>query len=559
MNRENAHHRIQKLRDDIAYHNHRYYVLDDPIVSDADYDALLRELQSLEAAFPDLITDDSPTRRVGSAPVPELGAVTHANPMMSLDNAMSDGELREFDQRVRRLLPPDMPVDYVSEPKFDGLAVELVYEDGVFIQGSTRGDGITGEDVSHNLRTIRNLPLRLKRSELPYPARVDIRGEVIIRLADFTAMNEERMTAGEKLFANPRNAAAGSIRQLDSRIAARRNLSLFCYGVADTGLPMFRTHDRVLDCLESWGLPVNPIRHRCRDIEEVIVEFRRIESMRNDLPYEIDGMVVKVNDLSQWERLGTTARSPRYAVACKFPPRQKTTILKDILIQVGRTGVLTPVGILEPVEIGGVTVSRATLHNADEVVKKDIRIGDTVIVQRAGDVIPEIVKPVPEYRTGQETVFSMPGRCPVCDAPVIATEGLVAVRCVNPRCRAQIEEKIRYFASRGAMDIEGLGAKLVAVLVDRGIVQDVADLYRLRIEDLAELDRMGVKSAENIIRQIDRSKHPALDRFVTALGIPLVGSRTAVLLVETFGSIDRLRKAGIDELMAVKGIGKEMA
>lgn len=551
--------RIEELRQLIRHHSYCYYVLDAPEISDGEFDLLFRELLSLEKQFPQWKSDDSPTQKVGAPPLSDLGAVTHSVRMLSLDNAMDKDELNDFQLRIRKILNDATPFTYVAEPKFDGIAVELVYENGIFVQGSTRGDGSVGEDVTHNLRTIQNLPLVLRKTETLYPEHLEVRGEVIIKTEDFNVVNTARLNAGEKPFANPRNAAAGSVRQLDSRIAAKRRLSIFCYGVADYSTLSVETHSAALMQLKHWGLPVSSPIHLCETLNDVFLELSRLETRRMDLPFEIDGMVIKVNELNLWDELGTTARSPRYSIAFKYAPRQATTRLNDIIVQVGRTGTLTPVAVLEPVSIGGVVVSRATLHNEDEIQKKDLRIGDLVLVQRAGDVIPEVVKPVESSRTGEEEPFKMPEYCPSCHSPVSRRDGIVAVRCLNPLCTAQVEERIRYYTSRAGLNIEGIGEKLIHSLVNSGKLTSIADLYLLTQEQLASMDRMGDKSAQNAIAEIEKSKHPDLQNFITALGIPLVGFQTAGLLVETFHSLDGIIGSSHDELLAIKGIGDEVA
>ncbi|HIE04307.1 MAG TPA: NAD-dependent DNA ligase LigA [Candidatus Latescibacteria bacterium] len=556
MTKEEARRRIEELRELIRYHNYRYYVLDSPEISDAEYDRLFRELQELEDEFPEFVTPDSPTQRVGAQPAEEFGTVPHTIPMLSLDNAMDEEEVREFDERVKRSLGTDEDVGYVAEPKLDGLGVELVYEKGRLVVGSTRGDGFVGEDVTRNLRTIRAVPLVLLGDP---PERLEVRGEVIMHIEDFRELNRRRAEEGKPLFANPRNAAAGSVRQLDPRITASRPLNIFFYGVGRVVGMEFSTHWEVLQALRSWGLRTNPLNRLCRNVDEVVDYYRELTEMREELPYEADGVVIKVNRLDLQRRLGEKSRSPRWAIAYKFPPRQATTVIKDILVQVGRTGVLTPVAIMEPVRVGGVEVKRATLHNQDEIDKKDIRIGDTVIVQRAGDVIPEVVAVVKEKRTGRERPFRMPERCPVCGARVVKLPGEAAHRCTNSTCPAQVKEMIRYFASKSAMDIEGLGVKLVAQLVDRGLVKDVGDLYFLTKEQLASLDRMAEKSAENLLEALERSKEREPARVLCALGIRHVGEHVARILMDHFGSIDKLAKASADELESVPGIGPEVA
>ena len=556
MTKEEARRRIEELRELIRYHNYRYYVLDSPEISDAEYDRLFRELQELEEKFPEFVTPDSPTQRVGAQPAEEFGTVPHTIPMLSLDNAMDEEEVREFDERVKRFLGTDEDIEYVAEPKLDGLGVELVYERGRLVVGSTRGDGFVGEDVTQNLRTIRAVPLVLLGDP---PERLEVRGEVIMHIEDFRELNRRRAEEGEPPFANPRNAAAGSVRQLDPRITASRPLDIFFYGVGQVVGREFSTHWEVLQALRSWGLRTNPLNRLCRNVDEAVDYYRELLKIREELPYEADGIVIKVNRLDLQRRLGEKARSPRWAIAYKFPPRQATTVIKDIVVQVGRTGVLTPVAIMEPVHVGGVEVKRATLHNQDEIDKKDIRIGDTVIVQRAGDVIPEVVAVVKERRTGKERPFRMPERCPVCGAKVVRLPDEAAHRCTNSACPAQVKERIRYFASKNAMDIEGLGVKLVAQLVDRGLVKDVGDLYFLTKEQLASLDRMAEKSAENLLEALERSKEREPARVLCALGIRHVGEHVARVLMDHFGSIDRLAEASADELESVPGIGPEVA
>ncbi len=559
MEREQARRRIEELRQQIHYHNYRYYVLDAPEISDAEYDRLMRELVELERQFPDLVTPDSPTQRVGAPPLEDFEAVTHALPMLSLDNAMNEGELVEFDGRVKRALGISGEVEYVCEPKLDGLGVELVYVDGRFVLGSTRGDGITGENVTQNLRTIKSIPLRLLSTQEAPPARLEVRGEVIMERAAFEQLNRQRELAGEPLFANPRNAAAGSVRQLDSSITASRPLDYYCYALGRVEGTSFATQHEFLQRAKGWGLKVNPHVRLCRGVKEAIAYHRQMQELRETLPYEIDGVVVKVNRFDLQERLGVRTRSPRWAIAYKFEARQETTQIVDIVAQVGRTGALTPVAIMRPVRVGGVEVSRATLHNQDEIDRKDVRIGDWVVVQRAGDVIPEVVAVITSRRTGQERPYHLPATCPACGGPVVRLEGEAVHRCQNMRCPAQLKERIRHFASRRAMDIEGLGDKLVDQLVDKGLVKDVADIYTLQRDELAALERMGEKSAENILRAIDASRGRSLDRLVFALGIRFAGEHVAKVLVNAFGSIEELARARTEELMAVHGIGPQVA
>ncbi len=501
-----------------------------------------------------------PTQRVGAAPLEKFSTVTHLTPMLSLGNAFSEEEVIEFSERLKRLIGDKTDVDFVAEPKIDGVAINLVYEKGVFIVGSTRGDGFTGEDVTQNLRTIRALPLKLKsRTHDRIPDRIEIRGEVYLEKEAFRKLNERRTEQGESTFANPRNAAAGSLRQLDPRITARRPLNIFCYGVGSIEGRSFSTHWDILKALRGWGFPTNPNIQRARDIQECISYYRHIESIRETLPYEIDGIVLKVNSLSLQDRLGMVSRSPRWAVAVKFAPTQATTVIEDIIVGVGRTGVLTPVAVMKPVKVGGVTVSRATLHNEDEIAKKDIRIGDTVIIQRAGDVIPEVVKIIESKRSGKERAFRMPDTCPVCGSKVVRLEGEVAKRCIDLACPAQIRENIKHFVSRSGMDIEGLGDKIVTQLLDAGLIGDPADIYGITKEQLLELERFADKSAENLITAVARSKHPPLERFLFALGIRHAGEYVAKILTRKFGIIGKIEAASQEELTAIEGIGPIIA
>lgn len=569
MNREAARTRIESLRTTILHHNRRYYQMDDPEITDADYDLLLRDLNALELEFPDLITPDSPTQRVGAPPLEKFGAVTHRTPMLSLANAFSDEEIRDFDRRCRRFLGSDDPIHYVVEPKLDGLAVNLLYESGRLTVGSTRGDGTVGEDVTLNLRTIPAIPLSVPRTGDPpplpgsrmaaVPDRIEIRGEVCMEREAFRNLNRRRTEQGEPPFANPRNAAAGSLRQLDSRITARRPLTMFCYAIAMAEGVTFRTHETVLRTLAAWGFQVNPLIRPAVDIEECIHYYHHISQMRDELAYEIDGIVIKVNDLRLQERLGAVSRSPRWAVACKFAAIRERTVIEDIVIQVGRTGVLTPVAVMRAVRVGGVMVSRATLHNEDEIRKKDIRIGDTVMIQRAGDVIPEVVEVVLTERSGSEKPFVMPETCPECGSRVVRMEGEVARRCIGIACPAQIREHIVHFASRGALDIEGLGEKMVTQLVATGLIHDPSDLFFLTKEQLLGLERMAEKSASNLLEAITRAKKPPLDRLIFALGIRHIGEHTAKHLTQTYGTLDGLMTATVEELQTIRDIGPEVA
>lgn len=548
--------RVTELRRQLAYHNHRYYTLDAPEISDAAYDALMRELQQLEAAHPQLVTPDSPTQRVGGAVLEKFDKVTHRQQMLSLGNVFDDAEFTEFDERLRKGLGVES-VDYVCEPKMDGLAIELVYENGRFVQGSTRGDGVIGEDVTKNLETIRNLPLTLTGKDVP--ALLEVRGEVFIRKADFKRMNDQLLARGEEPFVNPRNSAAGSLRQLDSRTTASRPLSLYLYEVGVIEGVTFDTHVEKLAAMEAWGLPVNPRRSRVTGFDGVKGAWSALLAERHGLPYEIDGLVVKVDRSDFRTRLGQVSKSPRWAVAWKFPPEELETKVRQILVQVGRTGAITPLAELEPVFVGGVTVSRATLHNEDELRRKDVREGDWVFVRRAGDVIPEIVKVITAKRTGAEQPFVFPTTCPVCQAPVKKEADGAIARCTNRACPAQLAGRLRHFATRTAMDIDGLGEKLCEAFVEHELVRSVADLYRLDLATLTNLERMGEKSAQNLLEAIARSKNTTLRRFIYALGIPDVGEATAKALAEHFREVPALMGASLDELQRVKDIGPEMA
>ena len=560
---ENIIKEIEELREKIRYHNYRYYVLNEPEISDAEYDRLFRRLVELEQKYPELITPDSPTQRVGAEPQKEFRQVRHRQPMLSLDDCFGEEELREFDARTKRFLGNVDKLEYTVEPKIDGLAVELVYEKGRLTVASTRGDGYVGEDVTPNIKTIMSVPLvlRQKKGGLPVPDLLEVRGEVYMEKEAFKRLNKEREKQGLPPFANPRNAAAGSVRQLDPRVTAKRPLDIFCYGVGEVSdLGPIKTQYELMLQLQEWGLRVNrPYIRVCDSIDKVIEYCNYLEEIRDTLPYEIDGAVVKVNDLELQKRLGAKARSPRWAVAYKFAPVQETTKILDIEVQVGRTGVLTPVAILEPVEIGGVIVKRATLHNQDEIERKDIRIGDTVLVQRAGDVIPEVVMPIKSKRTGKERKFQMPDKCPVCGAKVVKKEGEVAVRCPNKNCPAQIRALLRHFASKGAMDIEGLGEKIIDLLVEKGLVKEIPDIYYLKLEDLLKLPGFQLRSAKNLLDAIERSKKTTLARFIYALGIRYVGEQTAQILANHFKSLDKLMNATLQELLSIKGIGEKTA
>ena len=561
MKERNAVSRTATLKREINYHNFRYYVLDDPVISDAVYDQMLRELEELEKQYPHLVTSDSPTQRIGAAPLKEFKTIQHAVPMLSLANCFTHEEVKEFDERVKRMLKlPPGPVEYCAEAKLDGVAVELVYERGGLVVGTTRGDGDRGEDVTANLKTIKSVPLVLLASEgIPIPERLDVRGEVFLGKREFRSLNQKREQRGEPLFANPRNAAAGSLRQLDPAVTASRPLDIYCHGFGQVTGMVLDTHFNTLERVKRLGLKVNPLRFKCTGIDEVIECYQDVMSRRHELGYEIDGVVIKINDYDLQRRIGTISRSPRWAIAYKFEAHQETTRIRDIIVQVGRTGALTPVAIMDPVKVGGVAVSRATLHNQEEMNRKDIRIGDTVVVQRAGDVIPEVVKVIESKRTGKEKQFSMPGRCPVCNAQVFKSEGEAVYRCLGISCPAKLKEGLKHFASKSAMDIDGLGDKLISQLVDRGLVKDFADLYYLTAEVLLTLERMADKSARNVITAIERSKQAGLERLIYALGIRHVGAHTAKVMVKHMGSMEHLQKADTACLMQINEIGTEVA
>lgn len=551
--------RIRELREQIHYHNYRYHVLDDPVISDVEFDRLMQELLRLEEEHPELVTPDSPTQRIGAAPLEKFASAPHRVPMLSLENAFSEAEAREFDERLKRFLKTSEELDYVVEPKMDGCAVELVYEHGRLSLGSTRGDGYRGENVTQNLRTIHTIPLQLLIQEEPSPELLEVRGEVYMDIEAFKRLNEERLARGEPPFANPRNAAAGSLRQLDPKITAARPLFIYCYGVGEVRGRSFATQWEILQTLKKWGIRVNPLIDRCRGIEPAIAYHHRLEHQRHGLPYETDGVVIKVDSLALQERLGTKTRSPRWALAYKFAATQATTRVKDIAVNVGRTGAVTPMAVMEPVEVGGVTVSRATLHNEDEVARKDVRVGDWVLVQRAGDVIPEVVKVVTERRTGEEKPFKMPSHCPVCGTPLVRPAGEAVTRCPNPDCQGALRRSIMHFAGKGAMDIDGLGEKIIEQLLEVGLIKKVSDLYRLTEAELIPLERFAEKSAANLISAIQNSRKVTFARFIYALGIRYVGEATAQLLAQHFGTWEKFAKADEEELLQVEGIGPQVA
>ena len=550
--------RVEQLREQIRFHNYRYYVLDDPQVPDAEYDRLLGELQALEAEHPELVSADSPTQRVGAKPLSAFGEVKHEVPMLSLDNAFDDDEVGEFDRRVREKLEIEA-VDYTAEPKLDGLAVSLLYDDGVLVRGATRGDGSSGEDITQNVRTIQSIPLKLLGRG--YPKRLEVRGEVFISHAGFAALNEHQQAQEQKLFANPRNAAAGSLRQLDPHITAQRPLEIYCYGIGLVeGGQLPDSHSGILKQLRDWGLRVYTGIEKVTGLAGCIGYYKKLGEQRSSLPFDIDGVVFKVDRLDYQQRLGFVSRAPRWAIARKFPAQEELTTVLDIDVQVGRTGAITPVARLKPVFVGGVTVTNATLHNEDEVRRKDVRVGDTVIVRRAGDVIPEVASVIKERRPKGASAFVMPTVCPVCGSDVEKIEGEAVTRCTGGLyCEAQRKEAIKHFASRRAMDIEGLGDRLVEQLVDLQLIDDVAGLYSLDVEALAGLERMGEKSATNLIAALEKSKETTLDRFLYALGIREVGDATARSLAQAFGDLDALMKADETQLEAVRDIGPVVA
>jgi len=550
--------RIEELRDEIRKHNHRYYILNDPVISDAEYDRLLEELKKLENENPGLITDDSPTQRVGISPVSELETVEHETEMFSLDNAFSAEELIAFDNRIKRILKQD-EIEYVVELKLDGLAVSLLYERGNLVQAATRGDGSVGENVTHNVRTIGSVPLKLVPGEASQLELLEVRGEVFMGRDGFIRLNERRKERDENLFANPRNAASGSLRQLDPRVTAERPLDIFVYDVGRVEGFEFKNQVQILKTLKRFGFKVNSHFAVYSDIEQVIEYCEEWEEKRTNLPYDIDGLVLKVNSLPMRRELGTTSKSPRWAAAYKFPAQQETTVLEDIEISVGRTGALTPVGILEPVQLAGSTVKRATLHNEDEIERKDIRIGDRVVVQKAGEIIPEVVKVITDDREGTEEKFSMPSECPACGSEAVRIQGEAVTRCTSGACPAQLKEKLRHFVSRDALDIRGMGPALIDQLVEKQIVSDPADIFTLESSDLMELERMGEKSIENLMRAVEKSRICPLNRMIYALGIPFVGSSTAEILARKFDSLNDLSQIKKEELTVLPEIGDKIA
>ena len=551
--------RMQELAELIHHHDFRYYVLDDPQISDAAYDVLMRELQALENEHPDQRSPQSPTQRVGGKALEKFKKVKHRVPMLSLANALTEKEFIDFDERVHRLLDVSegKKVEYYAELKFDGLSINLTYEKGILVSASTRGDGETGEDVTQNIRTIRSVPLRLEGKKPP--SLIEIRGEAILPIAAFEKLNKEQAKNGQKLFANPRNAAAGAIRQLDPQIAAARPLTAFWYGMGEVQGIDFETIEEFQNQLKTWGFLIGSHRHVCHGTDDVLKFYRKVETLREKLPYEIDGTVVKLNRLADVDRAGYVSRSPRGMIAFKYPPRQETTTVEDIIVQVGRTGALTPVAIVSPVNLGGATVRRATLHNQDEIDRKDIRIGDRVVIQRAGDVIPEVVSVVLDVRTGKEKKYKLPNECPVCGTKVERKEGEVVVRCPSKKCVAQLKERIRHFVMKDALNIEGMGERIVEQVVDEKLVKHFADVFKLETKSFLELEGFAEKSSEKLVQSIEAARRPELYRLIFALGIRHVGERTAKILANHYGAIEPILKASADELEQIHEIGPEVA
>jgi DNA ligase (NAD+) len=546
--------RIRQLQTALNEHSYYYHVLDDPRISDAEYDRLLHELKGLEEKYPQFVTQDSPTRRIGAPPLSAFEQAEHTIPMLSLDNAFSDRDILDFDARIRKNTGKDA-IEYTVEPKLDGVAVELRYENGVLVQAATRGDGFVGEVITANVRTIGSVPLRLRTDGPLCPDLLEVRGEVFISRNGFQQLNDNRLAKGDPLFANPRNAAAGSLRQLDSAVTASRPLDMFVYGRGQVQGMGFDTQSGFLDALAAWGFAVNPLTQKQISITTALAFYRRLMDLRPNLSYEIDGMVIKVDQVDLQQALGEKIKSPRWAIAYKFAAVEEVTRINDILVQVGRTGTLTPVAVLEPVQVGGVMVSRATLHNSDEIKKKDIRIGDQVLVTRAGDVIPKVVKIIASVRTGKEQIFEMPSHCPVCGSKVLRLENEAAIKCINAACRAQRKERIRHFVSKKGFDIDGLGKKLVEQLVEEGLLTSFADLFSLKKEQLIPLDRMAEKSAQNLVTAIEKARQIPLHRFIFSLGIDHTGENAARLLAKTFDTIDDLMAAKEADIEQIHGMG----
>ncbi|WP_339217035.1 NAD-dependent DNA ligase LigA [Ornithinibacillus sp. FSL M8-0202] len=552
MDKATAQEKIESLKNLLNQYAHEYYVLDNPSIEDSEYDKMLAELQALEAEFPEFITSDSPTQRVGGEPLEGFQKVQHTIPMLSLGNAFNEQDLRDFARRASQ--GTDKPISFVCELKIDGLAISLTYEDGKFVRGATRGDGTTGEDITTNLRTIKSIPLSIKEKQ-----KIEVRGEAYMPHKSFLALNKQREEEGLELFANPRNAAAGSLRQLDPKIAASRNLDVFLYGIGEWEADQVSSHSERLKQLKELGFRTNPEWKKCDTIEEVLAYVAYWTAERPNLPYEIDGIVIKVDDLQIQEELGFTVKSPRWAIAYKFPAEEVVTRLTDIELSVGRTGVVTPTAILDPVRVAGTTVQRASLHNEDLIRAKDIRIGDTVVIKKAGDIIPEVVRVLPEQRTGSEQPFYMPEKCPACGSELVRLEEEVALRCINPNCPAQLQEGLIHFVSRNAMNIDGLGEKVINQLFREGLIHTIADLYRLEREELLKLERMGEKSVDNLLSAIEASKANSLERLLFGLGIRFIGAKAAKTLATEFETMDKLQQATYEELIAVDEIGDKMA
>ena len=552
MNKKDVETKIKKLREELNYHNYKYYVENNPVISDYEYDQLLKKLEDFETKYPELITPDSPTQRIGEIPLEGFKTVEHKIPMLSLANSYTYEELKDFDERVKKIVGN---IEYIVEPKIDGTGVALLYTNGILVRGATRGDGIRGDDITQNLKTIHSIPLRLQGDVLN---NVEVRGEVYMPLQGFKKYNKEQAKQGGVIFANPRNAAAGSLRQLDSRIVAKRPLDVFIYVVSYSDKDL-STHEKALESLKTAGFRTNPLIKKVANINEAIKYCKKLENKREKLDYEIDGAVIKVNSLEKQKTLGATSKNPRWAISYKFTAKQSTTRLNDIAIQVGRTGTLTPVAILEPVEVGGVTVSRATLHNFDELKRKDIKIGDWVLVERSGDVIPQVVKSIEEKRTGIEKRKTIPKKCPVCGTEVVREEGEVAVRCPNKLCSARLKWRVKYYASRDAMDIDHLGGSTIDKLIEQGLIDNVADIYFLKKEDILKLEGFKDKSAQNLLDSIEKSKKQDLSRLIYALGIRHVGKYAAQLLSSKYNSIDSLENATEEELKEIDGLGDKSA
>ena len=559
MDKETAQARLAALREQITSHAYRYYVLDDPIIADGEYDRLFRELLDLETKYPDLVTADSPSQRVGGAPLSHFEEAVHHAPMLSLDNIFDKGELTDFTSKIHRFLQSNGDISYAVEPKLDGLAVELIYKNGVLVQGATRGDGLIGENITPQLQTVQTIPLKLQADHKKIPDTLVVRGEVFLPRQGFAELNRQREEQGEALFANPRNAAAGSLRQLDPKITATRPLSFFVYAVADSAATPCANLEELFAWLADLGFPVNPLIVFCSSEQEIADQYEHLQQIRHDLDYEIDGMVIKVSDFTLQQRLGNTARAPRWAVAWKFPATQATTVMEDVIFQVGRTGAVTPVALLEPVNVDGAMVKRASLHNRDEIERKGLLIGDVVLIQRAGDVIPEVIKPIVDKRTGNEQPVQFPEKCPECQHPLVRPEGEAVTRCVNPHCPAQRLQSLIYFAGKAGLDIDGLGRRNMEQLVAQGLVADIPDIFSLTKQDLAGLEGWGKKSADNAIAAIARAKQTTLSRLLGALGIRYVGEVTAELLSRHFSTLDALLVASKEDFLEVEGIGEQVA